>query len=326
MKKSKTTKAAIAAAGTVAAAGVGLFALTNVIYDQIFTKNAMKRRGNNFTLSQAEKNIYARHPEMIHDDRTWFACRDTEEQILVSSRGETLHAEYLKPNEESHIWCLCIHGWTSCPQNVGIPVRHFHEKGWNVLIPHMRAHGKSEQNNVTMGWFDRLDMLDWIAYIISKDPEAQIFLIGVSMGSATVMMTSGELLPENVKCLIADCGYTSVWDELCAEISDMFHLPIHPIVDVFRFTTKIRAGYDIKKASSIDQLKKCTTPILFIHGEDDTFVPYSMLAKVYAAADCEKDILSVPEAAHAVSWDIHPEIYWPKVDSFIAKYINTEKK
>lgn len=323
MKKNKKINTAACAA---AVAGAAVLAFSNIVYDQIFTSKAMQRRCKTFSLSRAEKNIYSRHPEKIHDDKTWYASRDPEEQILVSSRGETLHADYLKPEKKSRIWCLCIHGWTSCPQNVGIPARHFYEKGYNVLLPHMRAHGKSEQKNVGMGWKDRLDMLDWISYIISLDPEAEIFLIGVSMGGATVMMTGGEILPKNVKCLIADCGYTSVWDEICAELKTMFHLPVHPLADALRLTTKIRAGYDMKEASSVNQLKKCKTPILFIHGEDDTFVPFPMVYQVYNAASCEKDILTVPDTAHAISWAIHPEIYWPKVDSFIEKYINTDKK
>ena len=246
-----------------------------------------------------------------------------EDASIVSSHGENLYADVLRPEKPSHVWCMCIHGWTSHPQNMAVPARHFYEKGYNILLPYMRGHGKSEVKDVGMGWLDRPDMLDWMTYIISIDPEAEIFMIGVSMGAATVMMTGGEALPRNVKCLIADCGYSSVWDEIKHEVQHRLHLPVHPMADMSRLVARMRAGYDIKKASSVEQLKKCSTPILFIHGENDEFVPYSMLEKVYAAPDCEKDILSVPDAAHAVSWDIHPELYWPKADGFIAKYIKS---
>ena len=86
------------------------------------------------------------------------------------------------------------------------------EQGWNVLLPDMRTHGESEGKYIGMGWLDRLDVLKWIDLIRERDEQAQIILHGVSMGGATVMMTSGEALPENVRAVIDDCGYTSVWD------------------------------------------------------------------------------------------------------------------
>ena len=46
-----------------------------------------------------------------------------------------------------------------------------------------------------------------------KRPGAQVVLHGVSMGAATVMMTTGEQLPENVRAAVEDCGYTDVWEE-----------------------------------------------------------------------------------------------------------------
>ena len=50
-------------------------------------------------------------------------------------------------------------------------------------------------------------------YIIEEQNEkAEIILHGSSMGAATVLMASGDDLPENVKAIIADSGYTSVWD------------------------------------------------------------------------------------------------------------------
>ena len=40
-----------------------------------------------------------------------------------------------------------------------------------------------------------------------------IFLCGISMGCATTLMAAGLDLPDNVKGIIADCGFTSPWLE-----------------------------------------------------------------------------------------------------------------
>ncbi|MEC2597045.1 alpha/beta hydrolase, partial [Bacillus cereus] len=95
---------------------------------------------------------------------------------------------------------------------------------------------------VGMGWHDRKDVLIWIQQILKKDPNAEIALFGVSMGGATVMMTSGEDLPSNVKVIIEDCGYSTVIDEFTYQLKDLFHLPKFPVMNAANTVTKLRAG------------------------------------------------------------------------------------
>lgn len=97
---------------------------------------------------------------------------------------------------------------------------------------------------------ERKDYLKWIQNVLKANGEyTQIILHGVSMGGATVMMTSGEDLPANVKAIVEDCGYTSVRDELTFQLKRMYHLPAFPIVDTTSMLTKIRAGYSFGEAS-----------------------------------------------------------------------------
>jgi hypothetical protein len=173
-----------------------------------------------------------------------------------------------------------------------------------------------------MGWPDRLDVISWINYINEKSSDCKIILYGVSMGAATVMMTTGEELPSNVKLAIEDSGYTSVWDELEYQMKKIFDLNSFPFLNVASIITKIRAGYNFKEASSVEQLKKSVTPTLFIQGDSDEFVPSYMLDINYEAANCEKEKLVVEGAGHIGSSKIAPDLYWETIDNFIAKYID----
>lgn len=65
------------------------------------------------------------------------------------------------------------------------------------------------------------------------------------MGAATVLMASGEALPENVKVVIADCGYTSEWDEFRRE-ADVLHIPWFPVLNVTSGLSKLYDGYNFK--------------------------------------------------------------------------------
>ena len=199
----------------------------------------------------------------------------------------------------------------------------FYDMGYSALTPDARAHGESEGDYIGMGWLERPDVLGWIDSVTGTDPDAEIVLLGVSMGGATVMMAAGEDLPDNVKCIVEDCGYSSVWDEFRLQLKNVFGLPSFPLLNAASLISRLRAGYSFEEASSVDQLKKATVPMLFIHGDADTFVPFSMLDVVYeACASAEKEKLVVHDAAHGAAADTDPELYWDTVTAFVGKYIS----
>lgn len=232
-----------------------------------------------------------------------------------------LHAYEIKSPRPSDVWVIQVHGYMGSGMDMARCARIYYDQGYNLLIPDLRGQGESEGEYIGMGWFDRLDMLRWIDYVIEQDKDAQIVLYGVSMGGATVMMTSGEELPSNVKAIIEDCGYSSAWEQFAYMIETLFELPTYPIIPAANLVTRIRAGYWLSEASSIKQVAKSKTPILFIHGEEDTFVPFFMLDEVYNAARCEKEKLVINGASHAASAEIAPDLYKQTVDAFLARYI-----
>lgn len=252
-------------------------------------------------------------PEM----KKWYD--EQGEDIYIKPASLRLHGKLFK-NDSSNYALVC-HGYTSKAKHMAGFVNKFYSLGYNVLAVDARAHGDSEGTKIGMGWPERMDVIEWIKLILSWNSDAKIILHGVSMGAATVLMTSGEALPENVKVVIADCGYTSEWDEFRCE-ADVLHIPWFPVLNVASKLSKLYDGYNFKQASAIEQVKKSRIPTLFIHGSEDELVPYDMLGKLYSAASCEKECLTVDGAGHALSSSVEPELYWNTVESFIEKYIN----
>ncbi|WP_300856956.1 alpha/beta hydrolase [uncultured Clostridium sp.] len=261
--------------------------------------------------------------QVLDSDVAWL-LNDSNytDEYITSSDKLKLHSYKVTNQNNSNKWVIAVHGYTSEGINMSTYAKHYYDNGYNVLIPDLRAHGLSEGNYIGMGWDDRLDIISWINYILNENPNAEIILHGVSMGAATVLMTSGEEIPSNVKAIVADCGYTSVWDEFAYQLDDLFSLPEFPILNVSSMVAKIRAGYFLGEASSLEQVKNSKTPILYIHGDKDDFVPYYMMEELYNATSSEKEMLTIKGAEHAKASEIDPETYWNTVNNFINKYMN----
>lgn len=307
----KTTMASLAAPFVLA---TGVAGISERLYQYAF------KRVNQVPETSAEKQKYAsayyNYVNWLRDQptETWTLHGDDPQQQLV--------ATYLAATPASKQTVIISHGYKGNGETMANYAQLFHELGYNVLLPDDRAHGKSAGRYITFGWLDRLDYLDWLKRIINHDGEdVQIVLFGVSMGGATVEMMSGEQLPAQVQAIIADCGYSSIDDELVYLLKRNFHLPKYPFLPAVSAINRRRLGFNLHQVSSVAQLKHNYRPILFIHGEKDVFVPASMLEENYAATQGPKVKWIVPNATHAESFWVNPAAYQQHVRDFLQQYV-----
>ncbi len=279
------------------------------------------RRRKHYTTTIKDYKQMSRE-RMLALGKKWHDTTPHEHFTITSFDGLQLRAAFFPVTDvTSHRYVILIHGYTNSRKNMYDFAMDYHKRGYHVLLVDLRSHGESEGHYITMGWLDRIDIVQWIQLLIEKDPEASIVLHGVSMGAATVMMTSGEPLPENVKACVEDCGYTSVQDIFRSELKALYHLPAFPFLYIASWLSKRRAGYSFHEGSSIRQLEKCTVPMLFIHGKADHFVPYDMLDKLYDACVAPKEKYVVAGAGHVGSRYSNVDAYNEKVFTFLEKYV-----
>ena len=253
------------------------------------------------------------------------ALRDTS--ITIDGRGK-MAAIYITAQQPTNRVALLLHGYNDRAESM-LHIAHLyhHDMGFNVILPHFFAHGDSDGDHIDMGWLDRKDMMRWIevadTMFRGNSATSQVVLHGISMGAFTAMCVSGEKCPPCVKCFVEDCGYTSVWDEFAGEMRNEFDLPAFPLMHSTSLLCKMRYGWTFDEASAIEQLKKSTLPMLFIHGDADTFVPYSMLNRLYAAKrQGYKEKYVSQGSEHARSFTDHPEEYTKRVQQFVNRFIN----
>lgn len=199
-----------------------------------------------------------------------------EEVRTVSRDGLSLYGRYYEISKDAPVQIM-FHGYRSNAQrDFSGGVNLALENGNNVLLVDQRAHGKSEGSFLTFGVREREDCLVWIDYVLNRNgADTKIFLVGISMGAATVLMASELKLPANVKGIIADCPYSSPKEIIQKVIGEM-KVPVKAGYFFVALGARIYGHFSPEDCCARDAVKHTKTPILLIHGEDDRFVPCEM--------------------------------------------------
>lgn len=247
---------------------------------------------------------------------------------IENEEGTKLHALYVPAADSTSRTAVIVHGYTdNAVRMLMIGYLYSRRLGYNILLPDLYGHGMSEGTEVQMGWKDRLDVLRWTEEANRLfGNHTQMVVHGISMGAATTMCVAGEVQhglhrQPFVKCFVEDCGYTSAWDEFKGELKNQFGLPAFPLLHVASALCDMKYGWSFQEASPLEQVRKCTLPMLFIHGDADTFVPTWMVYPLYEAKPAPKELWIVPDAEHAVAYKENAEAYTRKVGDFVSKYI-----
>lgn len=248
------------------------------------------------------------------------ALKDTS---LINHEGKKLHAIYVAAAQPTDKTAVIVHGYTdNSIRMLMIGYLYSHDLHYNILLPDLQFHGKSQGEAIQMGWKDRLDVQEWMQLANAiYGGNTQMAVHGISMGAATTMMVSGEPQPPYVKCFIEDCGYTSVWDQFKKELNGQFNLPAFPLLHTASMLCQLRYGWNFQEASALKQVAKCRLPMLFIHGDKDNYVPTWMVYPLYEAKPEPKELWIAPGSKHARSYQDHQETYTQKVKQFTEKYI-----
>ncbi len=195
------------------------------------------------------------------------------------------------------------------------------EYGLNVLMPDQRAHGKSGGSSITFGIKERHDCAGWVNYVIHRfGSDTKIILVGLSMGAATVMMASDIVPKENVKGIVADCGFSSP-EEILKEVAKQMNYPVGLSYFFLKIGARLFAGFDIEEYTCRDSLKNTEIPILFIHGEADSFVPCHMSLSCHEVCTSAKELFTVKNATHGTSYYLDTPGYTASVTNFLDRVL-----
>ena len=251
------------------------------------------------------------------------ALRDT---FITRDDGTRLHALMIPAPLPTGRTAVLLHGYSrSAVWMLGIGYIYHHHMGFNLLLPDFYGHGKSDGRAAGMGWSDRPDVHRWMRIAADRYRDstgcAAVVVHGVSMGASAAMAVAGDRLPNEVKAIVEDCGYSSVWDEFRWQLDREFGLPPFPLLYTASALCKLKYGWSFGEASMLRCVAASKLPMLFVHGDRDTYVPTDMVRALYAAKPAPKSLYLAPGSKHTKSYRDHREAYVSRLKRFLAPYV-----
>lgn len=264
------------------------------------------------------------NPYMAEIDRLFQALRERsyETVSITTWDGITLQGRYYHVKDGAPV-DLCFHGYRSTPMTDFCGAAEMSlDMGHNLLLIDQRAHGHSQGHTISFGILERRDVPCWSKYLVERfGPETRIFVYGVSMGAATVLMSADQDLPKNVRGIVADCPFTYP-KEVILDVARRQGFPTWLFWPFLWLGARIFGGFDLLAADAARAAANTHTPILLIHGEADGYVPCYMSEAVQKANPAMVSRHTFPNADHGMSYLADTPRYRALVEEFVKEHLN----
>lgn len=193
-------------------------------------------------------------------------------------------------------------------------------EGYNVLVFDFRASGESEGKYVTIGKFEKYDLLSAIDFVVDQRKSINIHLIGWSMGAATSILAGAE--SKYVKCVIADSPFGNLKEYLNKNLSYWSGLPNIPFRSIILGVLPKTLGIDIKDVDTVKAAEKFKgKPLFLIHSKDDSAIPYEESIRIFEVLDNKESskLWITEKAEHIRSYLVYKDEYEDNIVDFLNK-------
>lgn len=291
-----------------------LFWILVLVVGRLFFKVSSLRRKDDENFAKTEPRKEKNSPE-----RKWLFSQNIEEINLVSFDHLNLKGYFIK--NKTNKLAILVHGYHGRYYSLTRQAKFLYEDGYNLLLINNRCHDTSEGSFISMGKFETKDLKQWVKLMINRNKNYEILLFGVSMGAHIVMMTLDENNP-NVKCVVSDCGYASTYAQMEYSCS-LSKLKLTKFITWCGNVYSILFHHYSYHNNTKDSLKNSKTPILLMHGNIDTIVPFKNLEinSNNVNKDTYSEIHVFDGCNHCEQIKIKGEEYKEVVLNFVDKFI-----
>ena len=193
-------------------------------------------------------------------------------------------------------------------------VQRFVNRGLDVVAYDSRAHGDSDGDVCTYGYYEKQD-LQRIFTALQRD---RVVLLGHSLGAAVALQTAAD-----DPRVIGVVAVESFSDLRMVAGERAFYLPGFLVERAFKYAEE-KGVFDTSAVSPVKAAPRIKVPVLVIHGTADDATSPEHSKRIYAALPGPKELLLVEGARHAGS--LARGDVWDAIDKWVDDVIETASK
>lgn len=263
-------------------------------------------------------------PWLSYYQRTFSAT--TENVSITAADGAVLQAWYIAPARSGKEAVILLHGIGDSRAGIVGFADFLLARGYAVLVPDSRAHGRSGGQVATFGILERDDVRRWTSWLRGRAPGCT-FLLGESMGAA-IGLEATAVTPQ-LCAVVVESPYTTFRSIAFERLGRPTHLGAgfwrtlgRPSIEVAIWWSRWRYGVWLPDASPLWALEHSRTPALLIAGTADRNIPMHHAQELAAVCGSRCSLWIVPGADHGGASVIEPEKFHQLVLDWFAAHDN----
>lgn len=215
---------------------------------------------------------------------------------------------------------IFIHGIGSCKEHGLGVAKLLSEQGIETIVFDGRAHGESDGEFTTYGFYEKKDISKIVDWIKAKNENINIGIWGNSLGGAIALQALAY--DNRIKFGVIESTFTEM-DQVVYDYSKkmMKGIIIKPISDYALRRAGEIANFDPDQVKPILSVKKIQQPVLIAHGDADQNIDVTHGKQLYENLKSEdKEIIIVEDGGHIDLATQGGVSYTKKLMTFINKY------
>lgn len=233
------------------------------------------------------------------------AARD----VTFESDGLKLKGWLFHASGERRGTVVYLHGSADNRSSGVYIAERFRQRGYDALVYDSRAHGESEGNACTYGYYEKRDL----SRALDLPAPGPIVVVGVSLGGAVALQAAAE--DPRITAVVAVSSFSDL--RTVATERAPFIASAGNIEAAFRLAEE-EAHFKVDEASPLRAAPRIRVPVFLVHGQADHETRPAHSQRLLAALQGEKRLLIVPGAGH--NDVLRPDV-WAEIDAWLDRVL-----
>jgi uncharacterized protein len=244
--------------------------------------------------------------------------------LQVPSDSLILRGYFIHALKRPQATVILLHGIGSCKENWLAYARILAENGFNSVVYDQRAHGKSDGDYCTFGFYEKHDVSRMIDTALTKNPRLPIGIQGASLGGAVALQALAQ--DKRLAFGIVESTFNTLENVVEKYGYNYFKFKSRWLVRRILTKAAVIARFRPFEVKPVEACRHINQPILMVHGDADEKIPIEFNSDNFTAlASAEKEFFVVKGAGHDNVGEVGGEAYKQKILGFLKRTIATIK-